>query len=116
MKPKTKPQPDLEASSKDDAEDEPEEESIGSMLGSCCVWFLVNHIDIPLFFISFLVLFLSVNRCCYCVFMVAIVSGLLCMRFRILNATLWSALIVLYMHKDWDLAFGAVRVSWNRVE
>jgi hypothetical protein len=36
------------------------------------------------------------------------------MRFRILNATLWSALIVLYMHKDWDLSFGAVRVSWNR--
>ena len=92
------------------------EDSVGRLLGRCCVWFLVNHIDIPLFFVSFLVLYLSANRCCYCVFMVAVVSALLCMRFRILNATLWSALLVLDMRKDWDLAFGTVRLSWNRVD
>jgi hypothetical protein len=91
-----------------------QEESIGNLMGRGCAWFIVNHIDIPMFFVSFLILYLSVNRCCYCVFMVAIISGVLCMRFRILNATLWSALIVLYLHKDWDLTFGAVRVSWNR--
>jgi len=97
-------------------DDEGDEDSVGRLLGRCCVWFLVNHIDIPLFFVSFLVLYLSANRCCYCVFMVAVVSALLCMRFRILNATLWSALLVLYMRKDWDLAFGTVRLSWNRIE
>jgi hypothetical protein len=95
-------------------DDDDEQETMGAMAGRCCSWFIINHIDIQVFFLSLLVLYLSVNRCCYCVFMVAVVSGTLCMRFRILNATLWSALIVLYMHKDWDLSFGAVRVSWNR--
>ena len=45
---------------------------------------------------------------------VAIVSALMCMRFPLLNATLWSALIVLYLHKDWNMNFGNVKISWNR--
>ena len=98
----------------EEEDDEEDDETVGTVVGRCCAWFIINHIDIPVFFLSLLILYLSVNRCCYCVFMVAVVSGTLCMRFRILNATLWSALIVLYMHKDWDLSFGAVRVSWNR--
>ncbi len=94
--------------------DEEEDESAAVLAGRCCAWCILNHIDIPMFFISFLVLYLSVDRCCYCVFVVAFVSALMCMRFPILNATLWSALAVLYLHKDWNLNFGDVKVSWNR--
>jgi hypothetical protein len=94
--------------------DEDEEESIGVRCGRCCVWFVTNHIDLPVFIISFLILYLSVNKCCYCVFMVAIISASMCMRFPILNATLWSAIVVLYLHKDWNLSFGDVKIVWNR--
>jgi hypothetical protein len=91
-----------------------DDQSYGEMVGQGCAWCFLNHTDIPLFFISFLILYLSINRCCYCVMVVAIISALLCMRFPLLNATLWSALIVLYMHKDWNLNFGNVKISWNR--
>jgi hypothetical protein len=79
-----------------------------------CAQCIMNNADIPLFFVSLLVLFLSVNRCCYCVVVVAIISALTCMRFRVMNATLWSALIVLYWHKDWNINFGNVQIVWNR--
>jgi hypothetical protein len=91
-----------------------ENESYGSMIGRGCAWCMLNHSDIPLFFISFLILYLSINRCCYCVFIVAIISALMCMRFPLLNATLWSSLIVLYLHKDWNINFGNVKIAWNR--
>ena len=97
-----------------EANDESEGASCGETVGQGCAWCLINHTDIPLFFISFLVLYLSINRCCYCVMVVAIVSALMCMRFPLLNATLWSALIVLYLHKDWNMNFGNVKISWNR--
>ena len=97
-----------------DIEQQQPEPTTGEVLGRGCAWCLMNHFDIPIFFLSYLVLYLSVNRCCHCVLVVAIVSALLCIRFRILNATLWSAIIVLYMHKDWDISLGAVRVTWNR--
>jgi len=90
------------------------EPTTGEVLGRGCAWCIVNHFDIPVFVLSYLVLYLSVNRCCHCVLVVAIISALLCLRFRILNATLWSAIIVLYMHKDWDLSLGGVRITWNR--
>jgi hypothetical protein len=91
-----------------------ERQSFGEWIGQGCAWCMINHSDIPLFFLSFIVLYLSINRCCYCVMVVAIVSALMCMRFPLLNATLWSSLIVLYLHKDWNLNFGNVKVSWNR--
>ena len=91
-----------------------ESQSIGVWIGQGCVWCMINHSDIPLFFLSFIVLYLSINRCCYCVMVVAIISAILCMRFPLLNATLWSSLIVLYLHKDWNLNFGNVKISWNR--
>ena len=47
-------------------------------------------------------------------FVVAIVSALMCMRFPIFNAVLWSAIAVLYLHKDWNLSFGDVKIVWNR--
>jgi hypothetical protein len=93
-----------------------ENESVGAMIGRGCAWCMINHSDIPLFFLSLLVMYLSINHCCYCVMVVAIISALLCMRFPLLNATLWSALIVLYLHKDWNLNFGNVKVSWNRAQ
>ena len=89
-------------------------QSTGVWLGQGCIWCMINHSDIPLFFLSFIVLYLSINRCCYCVMVVAIISAMLCMRFPLLNATLWSSLIVLYLHKDWNLNFGNVKISWNR--
>jgi len=89
-------------------------QSFGEWIGQGCAWCMINHSDIPLFLLSFVVLYLSINRCCYCVMVVAIVSALMCMRFPLLNATLWSSLIVLYLHKDWKLSFGDVKVSWNR--
>jgi hypothetical protein len=89
-------------------------QSFGAWLGQGCAWCMINHSDIPLFFLSFVVLYLSINTCCYCVMVVTIVSALMCMRFPLLNATLWSSLIVLYLHKDWNLNFGNVKVSWNR--
>jgi hypothetical protein len=95
-------------------EEECDEETVGALMGRCCVWFLLNHIDIPIFIISFLILYLSVNRCCYCVFVVALVSAFMCMRFPILNATLWSAIAVLYLHKNWNLSFGDVKIEWSR--
>lgn len=88
--------------------------SFGAWLGQGCAWCMINHSDIPLFFLSFVVLYLSINTCCYCVMVVTIISALMCMRFPLLNATLWSSLIVLYLHKDWNLNFGNVKVSWNR--
>jgi hypothetical protein len=94
--------------------DEEDEETLGALMGRCCVWFILNHIDIPMFLLSFLILYLSVNRCCFCVFVVAIVSALMCMRFPIFNAVLWSAIAVLYLHKDWNLSFGDVKIVWNR--
>jgi hypothetical protein len=94
--------------------DDADEQGCGEMVGQGCAWCLINHTDIPLFFLSFIILYLSINRCCYCVVVVAIVSALMCMRFPLLNATLWSALIVLYLHKDWNINFGNVKVSWNR--
>ena len=93
-----------------------EEEHIpyGVLLGRACGYCLMNHYDIPVFLLSFLVLFLSVNRCCYCVVTVAIVCALLCLRFPILNAPLWSPLVVLYFHKDWNVNFGNIQVHWTR--
>ena len=40
-------------------------------IGRGCAWCHVNHVDIPVFFLSFLVLYLSVNTCTFCVFVVA---------------------------------------------
>jgi hypothetical protein len=84
------------------------------MLGRTCGYCLMNHYDIPVFLLSFVVLFLSVNRCCYCVVTVTIVCALLCLRFPILNAPLWSSLVVLYFHKDWNVNFGSIQVHWTR--
>lgn len=95
-------------------EDDEREESFGACIGRCCAHCMIHHIDIPIFFVSLGVLYLSMDRCCYCVMVVAIISALMCLRFPILNATLWSAIIVLYMHKDWHLNFGDVKVTWNR--
>jgi hypothetical protein len=95
-------------------EEDPETPAMSVVLGRGCAWCMVNHFDIPIFFLSALVLYLSVGRCCHCVLVVAIVSALLCIRFRILNATLWSAILVLYMHKNWDISLGAVRLTWKR--
>jgi hypothetical protein len=83
-------------------------------LGRACGYCLLNHYDIPIFILSFAVLFLSVNHCCYCVVVVAILCALLCLRFPILNAPLWSSLVVLYFHKDWNVNFGNIQVHWNR--
>lgn len=94
--------------------EEEEDESVGACIGRGCAHVLLNHVDIPVFFISFAVLYLSINRCCYCVLMVAIVSAFMCMRFPVLNATLWSAILVLYLHKDWNINFGDVKITWNR--
>ncbi len=93
---------------------EEERQGLGAWMGQTCAWCMINHSDIPLFFLSFIVLYLSINKCCYCVMIVAIISALLCMRFPLLNATLWSSLVVLYLHKDWNLNFGNVKLTWNR--
>ena len=93
---------------------EDERQGFGAWLGQTCAWCMINHSDIPLFFLSFIVLYLSINKCCYCVMIVAIISALMCMRFPLLNATLWSSLVVLYLHKDWNLNFGNVKLTWNR--
>ena len=97
----------------EDPEDE-EAESVGAALGRCCAHFVLNHVDIPIFFISFFILYISINRCCYCVLVVAIISALMCMRFPVLNSTLWSAIIVLYLHKDWNINLGDLKITWNR--
>ena len=88
--------------------------SWGVVCGRMCGYCLLNHYDIPVFFISFIILYFSVDRCCYCVVVVAIMSALLCMRFPVLNAPLWSALVVLYFHKDWSVNFGNMRFHWSR--
>jgi hypothetical protein len=88
--------------------------SCGVLFGRACGYCLMNHYDIPVFLLSFLILYLSVNRCCYCVVVVAIVCALLCLRFPLLNAPLWSSLVVLYFHKDWNVNFGNVEVHWTR--
>ena len=44
-----------------ESDDDDEDESMGVMCGRCCVWFITNHIDIPMFAISFIILYLSVN-------------------------------------------------------
>ena len=95
-------------------EDSAEEDSWGVVCGRMCGYCLLNHYDIPVFFISFIILYFSVDRCCYCVVVVAIMSALLCMRFPVLNAPLWSALVVLYFHKDWSVNFGNMRFHWSR--
>lgn len=97
-----------------DLQDGDENVSCGVLTGRACGYWLMNHYDIPVFLLSFLVLYLSVNRCCYCVVVVAIVCALLCLRFPILNAPLWSSLVVLYFHKDWNVNFGNVEVHWTR--
>ena len=38
----------------------------GVLFGRACGYCLMNHYDIPVFLLSFLILYLSVNRCCYC--------------------------------------------------
>ena len=91
-----------------------ETESWGGVCGRLCGYCLLNHYDIPVFLISFVILYFSVDRCCYCVVVVAIMSALLCMRFPVLNAPLWSALVVLYFHKDWSINFGNMRFHWSR--
>ena len=96
------------------ADDECEEDGLGTWLGQFCAQCLLNHIDIPVFSISLIILYLSVDRCCYCVLLVALVSAFMCLRFPVLNATLWSALIVLYLHKNWNINFGDIKISWNR--
>ena len=105
---------DPEAASLVIEEEDDYDEPCYMFVAKTCCRCLMNNADIPLFFISLLVLFLSVNRCCYCVVVVAIISALTCMRFRLMNATLWSALLVLYWHKNWNINFGNVQVVWNR--
>ena len=95
-------------------ESDSEAESAGVICGRLCGYCLLNHYDIPVFLISFVILYFSVDRCCYCVVVVAIMSALLCMRFPVLNAPLWSALVVLYFHKDWSINFGNMRFHWSR--
>lgn len=88
-------------------------ESCGTSVGRGCVWCMINNVDIPMFFLSAVILFLSVRTCLYCVMVVGIVSALLCSRFRLLNGTLWASLIVLWTH-DWSLTFGSLDVHWSR--
>jgi len=94
----------------------PEEDSLSAELGRGCAKCVADQLDVPVFLLSFLILYLSVNRCCECVLVVAIVSALMCIRWRILNATLWSAIAVLYMHKNWNINMGDVNISWNRAK
>ena len=88
-------------------------ESCGAATGRGCVWCMVNNADMPMFFISLLVLYLSVNTCIYCVMIVGIVSALLCSRFRLLNGTLWASLVVLWTH-DWNMSVGRLDVHWSQ--
>jgi hypothetical protein len=117
-KPRTRPQTERKRNTDTEwgetGDSDEDEQTCAATVGQGCAWCLVNHTDIPLFFLSFIILYLSINRCCYCVVVVAIVSALMCMRFPLLNATLWSALIVLYLHKDWNINFGNVKIAWNR--
>ena len=94
----------------DDEEDVPFCSLVGRGFARC----LLNHLDIPIFLLSFIVMYFSASRCIYCVFIIAIISALLCVRFRILNATLWSAILVLYFQKDWDITLGSVKIMWNK--
>jgi hypothetical protein len=89
------------------------EESIGTRVGRGCVWCMINNADIPMFFLSLVVLYLSVNTCIYCVMAVGIISALLCSRFRLLNGTLWASLLVLWTH-DWSMSFGRLDVHWSQ--
>jgi hypothetical protein len=94
-------------------EEEEAGESCGTSVGRGCAWCMINNVDIPMFFISIIVLYLSVRTCLYCVMVVGIVSALLCSRFRLLNGTLWASLIVLWTH-DWSLTFGSLDVRWSQ--
>jgi len=93
--------------------DDDEPDTVGKMMGRGCVYCCLNHADIPIFALSLLVMYLSLGTCLYCVMVVGIVSALLCTRFRILNATLWASLIILWYH-DWDVSFGRLDVRWSQ--
>ena len=97
----------------DDAVVDDDDESCGATVGKGCVWCMVNNVDIPMFFISLVILFLSVNSCTYCVMVVGVVSALLCSRFRLLNGTLWASLVILWTH-DWKLSFGRLDMHWSQ--
>ena len=89
-------------------------EPMSTTVGRACAWCVINHIDIPIFCLSFLILYLSSSQCPYCVFIVALVSALTCTHFRMLNATLWSAILVLYLQKDCNIKLGNISIGYNR--
>jgi len=84
----------------------------------CCMWMVsdeaVPYVDVVVFSISVVVLWLSMDLGCQlCVFGILVVSLFFCCRYRYMFFTLWAAVIVLWLH-GWRFGGGkGFSVQWN---
>jgi hypothetical protein len=70
-------------------------------------------IQLGVFGIGGLLLWITVSYCLPCVFIVLAISAVLCFQYRLMNIILWAAIIVLWLH-GWRLG-GAkgLSLSWE---
>lgn len=94
-----------------------EDTSYWSKFKSFCTWLTtddaVPYVDVAVFLISCLVLFLTMEVCQLCVFVLLLVSLFFCCRFRYMFFTLWACIGVLWVH-GWRFGNGkGFSVQWN---
>jgi hypothetical protein len=73
----------------------------------------VPYVDVGFFLLSCLILFLTMEVCVLCVFVLLLVSLFFCCRFRYFFFTLWACIGVLWIH-GWRFGNGkGFSVQWN---
>lgn len=71
------------------------------------------YVDVAFFLISCIILFLTMDVCPLCVFVLLIVSMFFCCKFRYMFFILWACIGVLWIH-GWRFGNGrGFSVQWN---
>lgn len=70
-------------------------------------------IQLGIFVVTILLLWLSVSYCTVCVFGVLAISAVFCLQYRLMNLVLWASIIVLWLH-GWRLGGNrGLSLSWE---
>jgi hypothetical protein len=98
-------------------EETPVEDTYWSKIKNCFYWLAsddaVPYVDVSIFLGSCIVLFLTMEVCQLCVFVLMLFSLFFCCRFRYMFFILWASIGVLWIH-GWRFGNGkGFSVQWN---
>ena len=96
------------------------EEPEQTMWNRCCAfctWLAsdeaIPYVDVSVFLLSCIILYLTMEVCTICVFVLLIVSLFFCCRFRYMFFILWACIGVLWLH-GWRFGGGkGLSIQWN---